>query len=208
MGLEFGVIQNSVSVGSNVVPIPKFPTSLIGIESTGIYAIAIVTPSAQYIVPFGSASGIVKNYMPVVLAITGNQLNTNVLAGGGTMVWLFGTPSQRDAKYPASAFSGAIGSLTTSQTSGTATGTITLTFPSGNLKATGLVVMVTAANQQAQVQFVTSTGATLTYAGYANQVGSEDLIVSLANFTLAQVVTLNVTTFAAMTAYVIIYYAP
>jgi hypothetical protein len=208
MGVEFGVIQNSLSSGVNTVPIPQFPTKLVGIESAGIFAVAIVTPSRQYIVPFASAGGIVQRYVPIVLDITGNQLNTNVLAGGGTLVWLFGTPTPSDAKYPASVYAGVFGSLTTSQSSGTATGTVTLTFPSGNLRATGIAVLVNVAASQAQVSFTTSAGTTLTYAGFSNQVGGTELIAPLSGFNYAQVLTVNVTTFAAMTAYVILYYSP
>jgi len=207
MGIEFGVIQNNLSAGANIVPIPQFPTKLVGIESAGIFAVAIITPARQYIVPFGSAGGIVEKYVPCVLEITGNQLNTSVLAGSGTLIWLFGTPTQSDSKYPASVYSGVIGSLTTSQTSGTATGTITLTFPSGNLKATGIAVLVSATASQAQVSFTTSAGTTLTYAGFSNQVGGTELIAPLSGIILAQTLTVNVTTFSAMTAYVIIYYA-
>jgi len=207
MGIEFGVIQNNLSAGANTVPIPQFPTRLIGIESAGILAVAIITPSKQYIIPFASAGGIVQRYVPVVLNITGNQLNTSVLAGSGTLIWLFGTPTANDSKYPAEVYAGVIGSITTSQTSGTATGTITLTFPSGNLRATGIAVLVSATASQAQVSFTTSAGTTLNYAGFSNQVGGTELIAPLSGIVLAQTLTVNVTTFAAMTAYVIIYYA-
>ncbi len=207
MGVEFGVIQNNLSTGANTVTVTQYPTKLVGIESAGIFAVAIITPSKQYIVPFASAGGIVQKYVPIVLDIVGNQLNTSVLAGSGTLIWLFGTPTQNDSKYPASVYSGVIGSLTTSQSSGSATGTITLEFPSGNLKATGIAVLVSATASQAQVSFTTSAGTTLTYAGFSNQIGGTDLIAPLSNIVLAQTVNVNVTTFAAMTVYIIIYYA-
>jgi len=206
-GIDFGVIQNNLSAGANTVPIPQFPTKLIGIESSGILAVAIITPAKQYIVPFASAGGIVQKYVPCVLDVTGNQLNTSVLAGSGTLIWLFGTPTSSDSRYPANVYAGVIGSLTTNQTSGSATGTITLTFPSGNLKATGIAVLVSASASQAQVQFNTSAGTTLVYAGFSNQVGGTELIAPLDGFVLAQSLTITVTTFAAMTAYVIVYYA-
>ena len=205
--IEFSVIQNNLSVGTNIVTVPMFPTRLIGIESSGIYAVAIITPARQYVVPFASAGGIVQKYVPCVMDVTGNQLNTSVLAGSGTLVWLFGIPSQSDLRYPITVYSGVIGSLTTSQTSGTATGSITLTFPSGNLIATGIAILVTATNSQAQATFTTSSGTTLTYVGFSNQVGGTELIAPLGNIELGQTLTINITTFAAMTVYVIIYYA-
>ena len=207
MGVEFGVIQNNLSTGANTVTIPQFPTKLVGVESAGIFAVAIIMPSKQYIIPFASAGGIVQRYVPIVLDITGNQLNTSVLAGGGTLVWLFGTPTSNDSKYPAEVYSGVIGSLTTSQTSGSATGTITFNFPSGNLKATGIALLVSVTASQAQASFTTSAGTTLTYVGFSNQVGGTELISPLSRIVLAQTLTVSVTTFAAMTAYVIIYYA-
>jgi hypothetical protein len=206
MGVQFGVIQNNLSAGPNTVPIPQFPTKLVGIESAGIFAVAIITPSREYVVPFGSAGGIVTKYVPCVLDITGNTLNTQVVAGSGTLIWLFGNPTSEDSKYPATVYSGVYGSLTTSQTSGSATGTITLQFPAGRLKATGIAVLLSATNSQAQISFVTSTGVTLTYAGFSNQVGGQYMIAPLDEFELAQTLNINVTTFAAMTVYVIMYY--
>jgi hypothetical protein len=205
--IEFSVIQNNLSAGTNIVSVPLFPTRLVGIESAGIYAVAIITPSKQYIVPFASAGGIVQKYVPCVMDVTGNQINTSVLAGSGTLIWLFGTPSQSDLRYPVTVYAGVIGSLTTSQTSGTATGSITLTFPSGNLIATGIAILVTATNSQAQATLTTSSGTTLTYAGFSNQIGGTELIAPLGNIVLGQTLTINVTTFAAMTVYVIVYYA-
>lgn len=205
MGVLFGVIQNGLSPGNNPVQIPQFPATLIGVESAGIFAVAIVTPARQYIVPFGSEGGIVTKYVPVVLKVEGNQLNTTVLGGSGTLIWLFGTPSPEDSKYPAEVYSGVIGSVSTSQSSGTATVSLTLTFPSGNLRATGIAVLVSAATQ-AQVSFNTSAGTTLTYAGFSNQVGGQYMICPLDNFMLAQVLSITVTTFAATTAFVVVYY--
>jgi len=205
--IEFSVIQNNLSAGTNIITVPLFPTTLIGIESAGIFAVAIITPAKQYIVPFASAGGIVQKYVPCVMLVTGNQINTSVLAGSGTLVWLFGIPSQSDSRYPVEVYAGVIGSLTTSQTSGTATGTITLTFPSGNLVATGIAILITATNSQAQASFTTSSGTTLTYASFSNQVGGTELVAPLGNIVLGQTLSINVTTFAAMTVYVIIYYA-
>ena len=210
MGVEFGVIQNNLTVGANLVPIPQFPTKLIGIQSAAIYAVAITTPAKQYIIPFGSLGSPVQKYVPCVLEVMGNQLNTYVLAvqgSSGSLIWLFGTPTPSDSRFPATIYAGVIGSLTTNQTSGTASGTITLTFPSGNLKATGIAILLTATGTQAQISFTTSAGTTLTLAGFSSEMGGTDLIVPLSNIVLAQTITVNVTNFSAMTTFVIIYYA-
>lgn len=207
MGIQFGVFQSSVSPGVNTVNVPQYPTKLVGVESAGVFAVAIITPSRQYVIPFGSAGGVVTKYVPCVLDVSGNTLNTQVIAGSGNLVWLFGTPTPEDLKYPATVYSGVYGSFSSSQTSGTATGEITLNFPSGRVKATGIAVLTSVTSTgEAVVSFTSGAGLTVYYAGYSNQVGGIHSIAALDEFEVSQTLIVNVTNYAAMTTYVIIYY--
>lgn len=161
MGIVGSVTATTSSASATTVTLPTSNLTIVGIYSTGgvPYVKIPDTPSTQAIIPLTQSTGTgpVTPMRKVHFTVNGNVLNfTPGGSSSNTFTFYYGTPLP--GSIPLKQFRAVVGQGTLSSGAGSAT----LSFPSGNLKFTGITVGDTTGAHSVTVSFATSTGQTVT----------------------------------------------
>jgi len=172
-----GIIKGSVVVstpnaGNYQVTMPESDLDIVGfapagyLNGTPTYAAPLVvgifidaSNIAYFQLPLNS-SFTVRKYAPVHVKLKGTVLNLNIPYGVGNvgLTVLYGTPDGSEVEY--TSLKGVTFSYTNTSTTAPASGTLSISFPAGNVKIVGILLIGTA-GAVGQVSFVTGTGNTL-----------------------------------------------
>jgi len=225
-----GVVKGSVileipSAGNYQVTMPESDLDVIGFAPLGLYG----GTSAEYGAPpivgiYIDASNIayfplptnagftVRKYSPVHVKLKGTVLNLSIPYtppnySGVTI--LYGVPDGSEIEY--SDLKGVVFSYVNPSTTASASGSIPVTFPSGNVKIRGILIQGSNAGGVGQVSFTTGTGNSL-YLPFSSAPDPMDLPDNITALDLksATVLTINYTiqfnASGTATLYGIIYY--
>ncbi len=194
MSIE-GSVKQSASSGKNTITLPASDLTIVGVYA-GSYYISIVYSSGQNaIIPVNSYS---KNIQKITFKPGTNQITYSVPTSCD-VVFYYGTPLP--GAKPLSAYLGVVEGATTTASG---TGTLTFNFP----KAQGNMIGEAALLSTSTALFVinTAVGKELTFEEFATELTGVDAI-NLVNTTLSNTVTVNYTSNAAQTFYLILYYS-
>ena len=197
MGIQGSVVV-SLSAGSNTVTLPEAGLTIVGLLTNVIYITIPIDSSRIAVFPtmphnsdIGSATALMRR---VTWKVNGTSLNVTSV-GSGTAVFYYGSPLPNSKKL--TDFAGIYGSVSLSAAT---TGTITMTFPSGNLNLTGMSGAFSSSEGYVEYQWNTSSGQEFTAFVVDNPVidesGRDILPMELK---VSQTVTVNVTSGASVT---------
>jgi len=171
-----GIVKGSVTLatpnnGNYQVTMPESDLDIIGFAPLGnlngspnysappIVGIYIDASNIAYFpLPF-SQNYTVRKYSPIHVKLKGTVLNLSIPFGAvGGITILYGTPSGDEVEF--TTLKGVPFAYSNSSTTANASGTLSITFPSGNVRITGIFV---AGNLGGigQVSFTTGTGNSL-----------------------------------------------
>lgn len=188
MGIVLGSVvvpTGSSSSPANVqVTMPENEMDIIGFAPAGnisgpLYAAPLIVGiyiDASNIAFFplpNSASFTVRKYSPIHVHVKGNVLNLYI-PGSNSALGLtiyYGIPDGSEIEY--TELKGVITTVTNSSTTANASGTLNVTFPTGNVTITGLF-LIGINNAQGQISMTTGTGKNL-YVPFADTPDPMDL---------------------------------
>jgi len=199
-----GIVKGSVtvstgSIGNYQVTMPESDLDIIGFAPLGyngsaplyvappIVGIYIDASNIAYF-PLPAGGGYtVRKYAPIHVKLKGTVLNLNIpfVATGGITI-LYGIPDGSEVEYET--LKGVPFMFTNTSTTTNASGTIPITFPSGNVKING--ILVAGLSGYGQVNFITGTGNTL-YLPFINTIDPMDLPDNIVPLDLASATTLS-----------------
>ncbi len=206
MAIQYSV-SGSGAVGAQTVQLPESGDTIVAIASGSIMTLAL-DATRTAILNGLSGAGAFPIFTKVTYKTLGQNLTyTNVIGSTIPVVFYFGTPFA--GAKPLSTYAGVFVSNVFA-----ATGTVilTLTFPSGNLKLTGMsVVTGTTTASYVTATFATSTGKQVLIQTPFNVLSNDgiqnDSIVALETVQTSNTLAVSVFASAALTAYLIAYYA-
>lgn len=201
-----GIVQGSVTIttgstGNYTVQMPENDLDVIGFAPLGlapsgptyegpvIVGVYIDASNIAYFPLPPTGSYTLRKYSPVHVKVKGNVLNLYVqsLVGGGLTIF-YGIPDGSEIEY--TTLKGVVGSFTNTSTTANASGTLNVTFPSGNVRIIGIFVL--GVNQGVgQIQFITGTGRTL-YIPFADTPDPMDLPHNLIPLDLSSATQLSI----------------
>jgi len=171
-----GIIKGSVTIatpnpGNYQVTMPEADLDVIGIAPLGFNGNSPIYEASPIVGIYLDASNIgyfpmpintgytTRRYTPVHIKLKGTVLNLNIpfLATGGLTIF-YGIPSGDEIEI--SDLKGVVFSYTNTSTTASASGTLQVTFPAGNVRIRGIFVLGLF-NAWGQISFVTGTGNTL-----------------------------------------------
>jgi len=174
-----GVVRGSVTVpisasGNYQVTMPKANLDVIGFAPLGVSPTSVLYAAPQIVGIYIDASNIAyfvlpvtggyttRKWVPVRVKVKGTVLNLNIpftppFAGGLTI--FYGDPDGSEVEF--TSLKGVVFSVTNTSTTAIATGSIPVTFPSGDVKITGILPLGLNSNGVGQLSFITGTGETL-----------------------------------------------
>jgi len=167
-----GIIKGSVtlatpSAGNYQITMPESDLDIVGFAPTGyingptyqappIVGIYIDASNVGYFMLPLTSTNTVRKYTPVHVKLKGTVLNLIVpyYAAGGITIF-YGVPDGNEIEY--TSLKGVPFNIENTSTTANASGTETVTFPSGNVKITGILALgINAA--AGQISFITGTG--------------------------------------------------
>ena len=208
MGVQYS-IAGSGAAGQQSVQIPETGAQVVALFCSGPVTIPIsASKYAVFNLNGGGSAPISIPFSALVHFRTDGQTitYTNVTVGNGSVVFYFGTPFSYSGipSLPLTAFAGILDNLR-SYTASVAQ-TVTFTFPSGNLKITGISFVLGAATL-VTFSLTTSTGKTINLFYNANMLGGQMAIIPLTEIESANTLSVSITSSVTTTVSTAMYYA-
>jgi len=174
-----GIVKGSVTIsisnpGNYQVTMPESDLDIIGFSPLGqantyaappIIGVYIDASNIAYFPMAISANYTTRKYTPVHVKLKGTVLNLNIpyiISGpSGTGLTIFyGDPDGSEIEY--TSLKGVTFTYVNTSTTAPATGTLSITFPSGNIRITGVFVQGYNPGALGYINFITGTGKSLT----------------------------------------------
>lgn len=190
-----GSVKQSASSGSNTITMPASDLTIVGVYAGTYYISIVFSPGQNAIIPVNSYS---KNIQKVTFKPGTNQITYSVPTSCD-VVFYYGQPLS--GSKPLSAFLGVVEGTTTTASG---TGTLTFNFPKAQGKMVGEAALLSASTALFVIN--TAVGKELTFEEFATELTGVDAINSV-DTTLSNTVTVNYTSNAAQTFYLILYYS-
>jgi len=174
-----GIVKGSVTLainnpGNYQITMPESDLDIIGFSPLGgpgtyaappIIGVYIDASNIAYFPMPISADYTIRKYTPIHVKLKGTVLNLNIPyivsgPGGIGLIVYYGIPDGTELEF--SKLKGVAFSFVNTSTTSISTGTIPITFPSGNVKITGIFVQGYNLGGLGYINFVTGTGESLT----------------------------------------------
>jgi len=213
-GVDYSIYFNAGSGGVNTVNILKAPTTLVGVATNYQYVGIVLDAVRTAYIPNAASFGTFSPIVPVSWSFSGLQISVVAQASGQVIVLFFGSPMRGSISLDA--YSGVLVEVSGTN-SGTSTAnlntSVTLQFPSGALRLTGVAYLFASGNSTGDLWSFTTAGGLL-ISGFAApnfSLGGSSVIVPLDDVFTAQSLSVSVTMFgvpagATHTAFIIAYY--